>query len=286
MKLRSQLAILLIAVFLITNTMIGEDVDSHREAMLEHFKNNIGFDKLPPVEHSSRGVVVAWPDIRQAPDLGPHWQILADTTWWERNGGIKNQILGRGGERLVFTIFLAQAGEDAARMFLLDKVSQTTMAAIPYIRGPANLGTLSLTAGQPIDSVAWYFSNVVFQIEATNTALNILPLAKSLQSLAEGRVVPNIAANAPKPRSVMVSNRNAPIGQTVTVRLSMDQDKGQFNYVLDLEFDRSQISILSQNDDAFTLKGLRPGPATVKAHLIDKRTLVSSSLTIDLVFSQ
>ena len=282
--MKSTAVILFFGSILVSGNITGADMDSHTEAKIENFKKSIGFDRLPPVTPSASGIVVAWPNLWRLPGLGPDWQVLADTTWWEQAGGIRKQILGRGNEKLVFNIFIAQGGEESARNFLLDKVSQTTMAFINYVRGPSNLGTLSLVvSGHPVDSVAWYFSDGVFQIESYDTNVDILALAKSLQSLAETRVAEVAKSHAPQPESIKVNTHSAPVGFTVTAEIKLGQDPTQ--YLVDLEFDKSQVNILSQDGLEFALQGLKPGKATIKAHLVDKRTLTSSTQTLEWVFT-
>ena len=186
---------------------------------------------------------------------------------------------------IIVTVFVSCQGPEPARQFLLDTATQTTRMDIPYAKGPAGLGTLSVinsAAGAP--SLIWCYRNVCFHVRGIDTQANVRDLATWLQSQAEAKVVDQVAQHLPAPQAINVSSRKSPVGAAVDLEVvppAPDPDR----YLLHLAYDKQMVDITSVNGLKLTLSGLRPGRTSITMCLFDRATVLSSEQKADLEFT-
>lgn len=248
------------------------------------FKTRIGFDQRPRAFAPGLQPAVPWPDPLAAPGVaGAGWAVAADTTWRQDQGSVREWVLRRGPEALMVLAFVSGAGEDGARDFFLARACNTMTLEVPYVPGPQDLGSLSVQsphAGAPY--LMWMFGNCCVELKAVDTALDLLAVARWLQSHME--TAPRARGAAPQPDRVTLSALRAPVGQVLSLRLKPGEPPSQAGYLMELEYDRSRIEVQSQDGLTARLCGLRPGPASLTVHGVNPATLASSTQTLALSF--
>jgi hypothetical protein len=247
------------------------------------FKARIGFDQRPRGVAPGPHPAVVWPDPLAAPGVaGGGWAVAADTPWREEHGSAREWVLRRGPETLVVLAFVSGTGEEGARDFFLARACNTMTLEVPYVPGPADLGSLSVHsphAGAPY--LMWVFGNCCVELKALDTALDLLPIARWLQGHLEAAP---LARRAPVADRVVVSASRAPVGEPLALRLEPGEPPTPAGYLMELDYDRGALEILAQDGLTARLRGLRPGPATLTVHGVDLATLASSSQTLTLTF--
>jgi hypothetical protein len=250
-----------------------------------HFKARIGFDQRPRTFVAGPQPAVLWPDPLVAPGVaGAGWAVAADTAWRQDQGSAREWVLRRGPEALMVLAFVSGAGEDGARDFFLARTCNTMTLEVPYVPGPQDLGSLSAQSphrGAPY--LIWVFGNCCVELKAVDTALDLLAIARWLQGHMEAPRARG-AAPLPRPDRVTLSALRAPVGQVLTLELEPGEPAAAAGYLMELEYDRSQIDIQAQEGLTARLAGLRPGLATFTVHGLNPATLMTSTQTVTLIF--
>jgi hypothetical protein len=155
---------------------------------------------------------------------------------------------------------------------------------VPYEPGPADLGSLSVQsphAGAPY--LMWLSGSRCVELKAVDTALDLLAVARWLQGHMEA--APRARGIAPPPADrVVLSSSRAPVGETLTLRLEPGEVPSAAGYLMELDYDRSQIEVQAQDGLTARLAGLRAGPASLSVHGVNPATLATSSQTLTLTF--
>lgn len=249
------------------------------------FKARIGFDQRPRAFAPVLQPAVLWPDPLAAPGVaGAGWAVAADSTWRQDQGSAREWVLRRGPEALMVLAFVSGAGEDGAQDFFLARACNTMTLEVPYVPGPPDLGSLSVQsphAGAPY--LMWMFGNACVELKAVDTALDLLAIARWLQGHMEAPRARGVGP-LPLPDRVTLSALRAPVGQVLTLHLEPGEPPSAAGYLMELEYDRSQIDIQAQEGLTARLAGLRPGLASLTVHGLNPATLVSSTQILTLTF--
>jgi hypothetical protein len=121
-------------------------------------------------------------------------------------------------------------------------------------------------------------------VDAQETSLDILPIARWLQATAESGLVAPPTAQLRLPGPTNVSARRAPVGQPIEIVLTVPT-AGQSNYQMKLEFDRQMLEVVSQRGLGAQVRGIKPGSTALDLWLIERSTLLSAPSRIDLEFT-
>jgi hypothetical protein len=252
---------------------------------VERFKRRIDFDKVLKAESADKLVRAIWPDALSAPALGPGWSVADNTIGRTRGGSAREWVLRRGDETVSILIFVSEGGVQPARQFFLLRASNNMMMEVPYLKGPAGLGTLAVhLSHKQAPSFIWVYRNTTFQVDAQDTSLDILPIARWLQATAESGLVAPPTAQLSLPGPTSVSARRVPVGQPIEIGLTIPT-AGQSNYQMKLEFDRQMLEVVSQRGLAAQVRGIKPGSTALDLWLIERSTLLSAPSRIDLEFT-
>lgn len=251
---------------------------------LAHFKALIGFDLLPRSRAGGPYPAVAWPDPLQAPGVhGEGWTIAADTPWREAQGSAREWVLRRGPETLVVLAFVSSAGETGARDFLLARACNTMTLEVPYVAGPQDLGSLAVQSpNSSAPYLMWVSGNCCIELKAFATALDLQAIARWLQSHLEAAALPR---GARPPDRVRMSALQARVGEVLQLRLEPGESAPPAGYLMELEYDRDEIEVVSQDGLAASLRGRRAGTARLTVHGVDLATLASSDQSVELNFA-
>ena len=257
-------------------------MDSLQMEKIERFKQRVDFDRMLKAENTGEAVCATWPNALDAPGLGAGW-VVADESIWRTNGGtVRETLLRRADETVGVLIFVSEQGVEAARRFLLLRVSNNMMPDVPYVQGPGGLGTFSVQLpGAKAPSLIWIYRNSAFNVYARDTAVDILPIAKWLQAKAESGLVAAAAAQLRAPGPLNVSARRAAVGQPIDIAIAVPA-AARANYEMKLQFDRQLLELTSQRGLAAQVRGLKAGLAGLDLYLIEVSTLRSVRSRVDL----
>lgn len=245
---------------------------------VQEFKREIGYTDSPAGAAATEWVACEWPAPAQLPGLGEGWKVLYDEVLVEQGSGIRKIDLRHELEELSLEIFVSSTGPQAARERLVRIASSTMMPQIPYRKGPANLGDLSVVSVES-DPVAVLFTvrNVMVRIRKQSAKLSVVSLAEHLASIAGREVVPQLAVLAPRLLRVDVNPSPAHVGQTVTVQLHPDPPDAGARWKTDFEIRSGGLQPGPQQGLTLRLRAVKPGPADVALYVIDRKTLVVTS---------
>jgi hypothetical protein len=260
-------------------------MDAVQTEKVERFKHRIDFDRVLKAENTGEAVRAVWPNAIDAPGLGAGWTVADDSIWRTNGGTVREWLLRRNDETVGVLIFVSEDGVESARQFLLFRASNNMMEDVPYVAGPRGLGTLAVqlpVAKAP--SVLWVYRNTAFNVYARDTSVDILPVAKWLQAIAEAGLVAAAAAHLRAPGTLSVSSRRAAVGQPINIAVALPPS-AQANYEMKLEFDRQLLQVMSQSTFAAQVRGTKPGSTVLDLWLIELNTLRSARSKIHLEFN-
>ena len=156
------------------------------------FERKIGFDEAVKNHVRAEKIVFDWSTLKKPPHLGG-WKIMGkrrDATGgplarerWEW-GYVKKQ------EGVGIKIIAHKISADSALLAIRDFAHRSNMMEPPYLKGPSDLGTLSVILPGPYGyEIYWAYRDLEFSVEATNKEL-ALKTAHWLNSVAQAHRKP------------------------------------------------------------------------------------------------
>jgi hypothetical protein len=264
----------------------GGDMSPMQFEKLERFKKRIDFDTAISREKTQQAVNSVWPEMLKAPGLNDgEWSVAADSIWRADGGIAREWVLRRGMEQISIVIFAASDDPAAAQNFFLSRATENMMLDSPFVKGPDGLGSLAASmppGAQP--NLLWVFRNLCFDVRSDNSPVDIVAIARWLQTTAEAGVVASTEALPHAPGPLYLSSRRAEVGELVDVQVRADKPEAEARYMVELEFDRNAVEVVSQDKLASQLRGRIAGYTAVTLYLIDKATLTSAHTRIELEF--
>jgi len=265
---------------------VGNAMNSMQTEKILRFKKRIDFDNAVKTENIRQEVRAIWPNMLKAPGLAAgQWRVAADSTW-RANGGIAREwVLQRDKEQIAIVIFVSSEGLEQAQNFLLVRATENMMLDAPFVKGPIELGTLavSMPSGTP-PNLIWVFRNVCFDVRGIDTQVDIISIAQWLQSFADEGVVASEAVALPSPRELYVSSYQVEVGVPIEIHMQITAPADEARYMVDLEFDRRALEVVSQERLLVQVRGRTDGYTVVDFHLIDMATLLDDHRRIKLEF--
>lgn len=175
-------------IFLLT-TYAGEKaiINDPLEQRTKSFEKKIDFERALSNHVSSEKIVFGWSTIENPPHLvgweltGQHHETtggpLAQENWkWAYK---KNE------EGVGITIISHKIGEQSALFAIRDFANNSNMLEPPYLKGPTDLGTVSVVVPVPYGyEVHWAYRDLEFSVEATDKS-SCLKTAYWLNSVAQ-----------------------------------------------------------------------------------------------------
>lgn len=266
----------------------GKSMNPDKVARL---KTRIGFDAAVSNESRAEAAVVRWPDMRAAVGLAPgEWTLAGDSIAREGGGVTREWVLRRGRETVSILAFVASDGPEPARAFLLRRATENMLVDSPFVRGPADLGTLSVTDLPPSPPIyLWLFRNLCLEVEGRETAVDVLAIAHWLQALAAASLLPWAAlARLPAPQP-QLKTASGVVGRALELEVVLPADAVSPRYVLQVETTAGQAAVTAQRVQGslvrLQLQGQRGGRTRLLLHLVDTHTLVGSRSSLDLDFT-
>jgi hypothetical protein len=262
----------------------GEDAPNpFHDKKVHDFTSRIGLTALPGLD-ATDGVKADWRHLSAA--LTP--EVKGMRLEREQVGAIEPGLAEcdftwrRRERRVSVAIFVSGVGSRGARDKLVQLATETTTIDVPLVLGPAGLGDLAVQyMDPPYENVIWVFQNVCIEIDNDETGVEILPIARRIQSVMKAHVVPDIARYVPKVLGVDISPQSVRVGEplTLTVRLAEGFKRDE----LDIEIHQIRGPSLEWNThDAFTVTvtAEEPGRVEFQILVVDPKTLLSPKVGV------
>lgn len=251
---------------------------------LKEFKARIGFDKIVDSPDPDVGVIADWDGAKEylpTPEAG--WKTFSDDIATLSGGLVMRKwVFQRGDATLVLKIHVSSVGAGAVRDRFLSDVTTTSMMEIPYVRGPAYLGQLSVQMpGTPLQTVFWVFHNVYVELSDTS-GISVDPMARSIQGFMERHVSQHVSQELPRIDKVKVSKSQPQVEEEVEVQVHSKQSRPQKPFRVHIQFRPDEFRLTKQSETSATYRALRSGKATVEAWLSDLKLLLVTQVQVQV----
>lgn len=187
MMLRQAVALVSLLGVIMTSSFAepGKTYDPLQSPRLIEFRKTIGFDAARAREKQDVQVLFDWKALQSPPEL-EGWSKRLDVNSDENGGHFISIDFTRNEEQVNLTIEIFDPKMNKAPEALLIKADSVTTMKIPYVRGPLDLGTFSLTSpSQSPRRVFWFFHNVHAEVSVHKTSVPALTVARWLQQQLE-----------------------------------------------------------------------------------------------------
>ncbi|WAS94860.1 hypothetical protein [Nannocystis punicea] len=257
-----------------------------RNEKIELLKSRLELDKVELTE-PARGVALAWTAelIRGFLPSG-NWDILSETTLPVEPGGATHEwVWKKGGAWLTIEVFVSSEGPLAARQRLVKLATSNTMAVMPYVRGPAELGDVSTIFAIPPRSahLIWAYTNVCVSIKAHEApGVDVTKLAGALQEHLASQVVPRVDEVAPRIEHVELSAKQVQVHESLTIRIRMRKEDLARDLLIDITDSNFALRFGGNLGLVTTASADTPGPRKLTVLVTDKSTLLSAWATVML----
>lgn len=163
----------------------GSFYDPLKSPRLIAFKKTIDYENALAMERRDQQVVVDWDSLQPPPELDG-WTL-------ERSSNVDTDgtryfrfDFTRQDEQVNISVDVFDPRNNRAGESLLLKADAVTTMTITDIRGPRDLGTLSLmSSAKSVDLVYWIYRNVFTEVSTYKTNVSAMAIARWLQKLME-----------------------------------------------------------------------------------------------------
>ncbi|MEO8053539.1 MAG: hypothetical protein ABI768_00180 [Acidobacteriota bacterium] len=256
------------------------------ESRVERFKKAIGFELLASGGGGRGDVVFEWPDLETGAGLRDGgWRRLVDFVTSDAPGeGYRVQKARNDRGTFTVEIHVSSSGSRTARERLVELAGRTMTVDIPYVAGPTGLGDLAITHVNPkVPTLIWVYANVCVSVDADDSGVDLLVFARDLQRQMESHLG-TVASEIPRIAELVVDPSRLHVGDEarVTVRLASKQPDAVFFKVEDPD---DRLSLAHEDANVFRFSGKTAGTSTLRATVIDRKTLLSASSSAVVVVS-
>ncbi|QRK07177.1 hypothetical protein JQX13_45215 [Archangium violaceum] len=251
---------------------------------LKEFKDRIGFDQVVFSPNPDVGVVADWDGVKEfLPTSEAGWEPFSEDVYTHSGGLVsRNWVFRRGKATFILRIHVSSNGTAAARERFLSGVTITSMRRVPYVRGPAWLGQLSVQMpGTPLRTVFWIFHNVYVELRDTS-GISVEPIARSLQGYMERHVSQHVSQSLPRIDKVTVSKSQLQVGEEVEIQVHPKQSQSLQQLRIEIQSNPEELDLTKQSSTSSTYQALRPGKSTVEAWLSDTKFLLMSRVQVQV----
>ncbi|WAS94861.1 hypothetical protein [Nannocystis punicea] len=194
-------------------------------------------------------------------------------------------VWGKGDARLTIEVFVSSEGPLAARRRLVKLATSSTMAIVPYVRGPADLGDVSTIFTIPPKSarLIWAYKNVCVTIKAHEApGIDVTKIAGALQEHLASHVVPRIDEVVPRIEHVELSAKKVQVHEPLTIRIRMRKEDLARDLLVDITDSNFALRFGGNLGLVTTVSADTPGPRKLTILVTDKSTLLSAWATVTL----
>ncbi|QDE71503.1 hypothetical protein BHS09_33455 [Myxococcus xanthus] len=251
---------------------------------LKKFKDRIGYEQVVFSPDPDVGVVADWDGVKEfLPTQEAGWKAFSEDVYVLAGGLVMRKwSFRRGTATFILKVHVSSSGAQVARERFLSGVSTTSMAKIPYVRGPAWLGELSVQMpGTPLQTVFWVFHNVFVELRDTS-GISVEPMARLLQGFMERHVQKGVSQRLPRIDKVTVSKSKLHVDEEVELQVHLKQSQPSQELRIEFLANPEELGLMKQSATAFSYQALRPGTSTVEASLCDLKFLLMSQAQVQV----
>ncbi|QDE86152.1 MULTISPECIES: hypothetical protein [Myxococcus] len=282
--IRPALSIIILLCWAFGSTAWGEPMLLVNPQKLKEFKDRIGYEQVVFSPDPDVGVVADWDGVKEfLPTQEAGWEAFSEDVYGLAGGLVMRKwSFRRGTATFILKVHVSSSGAQVARERFLSGVSTTSMAKIPYVRGPAWLGQLSVQMpGTPLQTVFWVFHNVFVELRDTS-GISVEPMARSLQGFMERHVKKSVSQSLPRIDKVTVSKSMPHVDEEVVVQAHPKLSQPSQQLRVEFQAKPEELGLMKQSATAFTYQALRPGRSTVEASLSDLKFLLMSQAQVQV----
>lgn len=159
----------------------GSFYDPLTSPRLLEFKRVIGYENALAAERRDQQVIANWDNFPTPPELDG-WNLEKSSRLNESGTRYLRLSFTRKNEQVSVSIDIYDPRNNRAGESLLLKADAVTTMTITDIRGPKELGTLSvISSAKPTDLVYWIYRNVFVEVSTYKTNVSALSIASWLQ---------------------------------------------------------------------------------------------------------
>ena len=249
---------------------------------VEAFKSRIGWSSMPPPDLSG-GVCADWSSLPAAlqptlAGLRPYSESVISV----EPGMVQLRLTWRREPKaLAVGVFVSGIDPMQVRDKLVSIASNTMRMTIPFVRGPEDLGEMSIRDAEgESDMLLWVFHNVLVQVENMDSGFDIIPVVYAIQSFMNRSLTPVLAAATPGVDEIHLSPSPIHVGNEASVSLTLASGTASD---LTAKFRESPSSLLeAKRSDALsaTFLAKSPGQTHIIVTLLDRKTLLSPALSV------
>jgi len=152
---------------------------------LVEFKRTVGYENALATERRDQQVIVNWDSFPTPPELDG-WNLERSSSVNDDGTRYIRFNFTRKDEQVNVSVDIFNPRNNKAGESLLLKADAVTTMTITDIRGPSELGTLSLMSSvKPADLVYWIYRNVFVEVSTYKTNVPALSVARWLQHQIE-----------------------------------------------------------------------------------------------------
>jgi hypothetical protein len=253
-------------------------------AQVDAFKGRIGLDHVPDAD-AKDGVRANWLT------LSAHMPKALDKL---KRSQSDVYLIDRGMTELKFrfvkepefvsvNVFVSGVGPTQARERLASTAAHIMREPNPYQLGPMDLGDVSVEhIGSKASSIIWSFRNVCVHVETRGTSVKAESIARAVQDFMNMHVVADVSAYLPR-ANVVVSPKKLHVG--AEVRVSVTLAKGTTSSETRGNIAQGSERLLEERDVqpfAASFQAMKPGTGRINVSLIDRKTLLSPDLGVEI----
>ena len=236
---------------------------------------------MPPPDISG-GVRADWSTL-----LAPPQPALAELRPYSENvysdepGLVQLHRTWRKGPKLLAIAVYVSMDSMQVREKLIAIVSSTMRPTIPFVRGPKDLGELSIRhlVGHN-DTLMWVFHNVLIKLENEGSEFDIVPAAYAIQAFMNRALTPALASVAPHVDGLHVSPSPIHVGNEVRLSVTLSPGTAPDINTRIRESSVELLGITGRDALSATFLAKRPGRTSLNVTLIDRRTMLSPPLSV------
>ncbi|HLL55496.1 MAG TPA: hypothetical protein VK447_18195 [Myxococcaceae bacterium] len=255
------------------------------ERQLKTFKEKLGFDKIVETPRDA-GVVANWDLLeKRLPSPEKGWELFTADINSARSGVVtRDWTFHKEDSALTVKVHVSSTGTDAVRKRLVSLATTTSLPFIPYIRGPEQLGQLSVwTQSRDPRRIIWVFHNVCVEIDKEDSVLPLAPLARIIQEFMERHVSPHVPQHLPGMEKVTVSKNPLKVGEEVLVAVHPERTSGELKGLkVEIFAPFEALDLMEQSATASRFQALHPGKPTVEVSVTDLESLLRSRAQVQV----
>lgn len=274
---------LILAILLIVGGLGGGDSLGTEFAVdrVNEFKSRIGFYDIVNTVDAETGVVLGPLDAQAVLSL-KDWRIVEDSISFQKPGLVKRSwFFAKESSGVGLDIVVSSIKPTAAFEELVNFAGATMTVEIPFVRGPKELGQLSVKHKNPnVHDVIWAYQNVCVRINAIDVSLDVIKLAQALDRLLRGRLVNNVQNYKPYIERITVSPEHIRVGNLIHVEIHPRREPSSAQRMSEIIETQGQLEQVSQNALSASFRAKSPGQTEIYGMLADRATLLSASATV------